>query len=205
MKLSILGTAFFMITLFAFSSCEKSSDIIDQENENILTEVEESDLLFMREEEKLARDVYLYLYDKYDQLIFKNISGSEQKHMDALITLLDQYNLEDPIIDQNGIFSNEALQGLYDDLILKGDLSLENALLVGASIEDLDIRDIQVAIDKTSKTDIKEVYEKLICGSKNHMRAFDGKLKDIGASYTPQYLSQEQYDLIISGQHAHCN
>jgi len=53
-------------------------------------------LTYIREEEKLARDVYLYLYDMWGSSIFDNISVSEQAHMDAIKTLIDRYGLDDP-------------------------------------------------------------------------------------------------------------
>ena len=62
-----------------------------------LTEDEISGILFMREEEKLARDVYLYLYEIYPLRPFLNISKSEQAHMDAIKYLIDTYELEDPV------------------------------------------------------------------------------------------------------------
>jgi hypothetical protein len=72
----------------------------------------------MREEEKLARDVYAALGDMRGQQIFTNIASSEQTHMDAMGTLIDRYSLEDPIItDVRGVFSSSALQSLYDELI----------------------------------------------------------------------------------------
>ena len=46
----------------------------------VLSAKEASDLIFLREEEKLARDVYLALYDAWGTPIFLNISSSEQKH-----------------------------------------------------------------------------------------------------------------------------
>ena len=204
MKISIISIAVLLLTILGFSSCEKSSDLIEEDMEISLTEQEKEDLLFMREEEKLARDVYLYLYDKYDVNIFKNISSSEQTHMNYALAIMEEYGVEDPASADIGVFSNQELQALYDALILQGDISLEDAFIVGAIIEDVDIQDLQVAIDNSDKTDIIGMYEKLKCGSENHLRAFDSQLKDIGSTYTPQYISQEIFDEIITGDHSHC-
>jgi hypothetical protein len=54
-----------------------------------LSEEEFSALLYMREEEKLARDVYLTLGAHWSLPIFQNIGQSEQAHMDAVKVLLD--------------------------------------------------------------------------------------------------------------------
>lgn len=49
----------------------------------------------MREEEKLARDVYLTFGEKWGLTLFTNIAKSEQTHTDAVKTLLDRYEIKD--------------------------------------------------------------------------------------------------------------
>ncbi len=154
-------------------------------------------LLWMREEEKLARDVYLALADLWDVRVFANIARSEQSHMDALETLLDRYDLEDPVgANPVGVFSDPQIQALYDDLLARGRASLVEALAVGATIEDLDIVDLRERASDVA--DIARVYENLEMGSANHLRAFVMNLERRGASYTPAYLSQADFDAIIS-------
>ena len=83
-----------------------------------LTAQEVDGLAFMREEEKLARDVYLTLYDQWNMPVFQNIAGSESTHMDAVLTILDRYGLEDPSAEKAvGEFTNPDLQALYDQLV----------------------------------------------------------------------------------------
>lgn len=154
-------------------------------------------LLWMREEEKLARDVYLALADLWDVRVFANIARSEQSHMDALATLLDRYGLEDPVGgNPAGVFSDPQIQALYDDLLARGRTSLVEALAVGATIEDLDIVDLRERASDVA--DIARVYENLEMGSANHLRAFVTNLGRRGASYTPAYLSQADFVAIIS-------
>jgi hypothetical protein len=154
----------------------------------------------MREEEKLARDVYLALYEKWGLQIFKNISNSEQKHTDSLKTLIDAYNLEDPFIDKIGEFTNTNLQDLYRKLVSQGSISEVEALKVGALIEDLDIVDLENAMTRTKNPSILKVYENLQRGSRNHIRSFTQTLSRYGESYTPSYLSQTDYlEIINSG------
>lgn len=169
-----------------------------------LSQEETDDLLFLREEEKLARDVYVFAYNKYGEEMFNSISQSEQKHMDKLLVLINTYGLQDPILAETGKFSNHELQQLYDDLILKADISLIDAFEVGATVEDVDIRDIKVNISRTDKTDILDTYSKLECGSRNHMRGFTDKLTENGFTYTPQYISVDEYNAIINGTHENC-
>jgi hypothetical protein len=142
-----------------------------------LTEAEESNILLMREEEKLARDVYLTLYEIWDAEIFANISESEQRHMDAIERLITRYGLEDPVVDDTvGVFTGEAFTALYDQLVLDGSVSLEDALSVGVSIEQLDISDLEKALEETSARSVRRVFENLLAGSQNHLSAFQNAL-----------------------------
>ena len=151
----------------------------------------------MREEEKMARDVYLTQYDTWNDSVFNNITGSEQEHMDAIVPLLAKYNLVDPVIDAIGVFANPELQELYVELDERAALSHMEALHVGALIEEVDMYDIQVAIDKMDHEDIISVYEELLKGSRNHLRSFVSKIEAEGIVYEAQYLPQEEVDAIV--------
>ncbi len=162
-------------------------------------ENETAGLVQMREEEKLARDVYAAMYEKWNNLTFELISTSEQRHMDAVKTLLDKYGITDPVVDDaRGVFQDSALQELYNTLVAQGNASLEQALLVGATIEDLDIHDLQTLIAATDNEDILVVYQNLAKGSRNHMRHFAAELATFGVTYSAQYLTQDEVDQIIS-------
>ncbi len=164
-----------------------------------ISEEEKEGLIEMREEEKLARDVYLTLYNKWKLPIFKNIAESEQTHTDSIKYLLNKYNISDPVkSDEVGKFSNPKYQELYQKLVEEGNKSVIDALKVGATIEDLDIADLQYWLNRTDNEDIKLVYENLMKGSRNHMRAFVSMLQKYGANYTPQYISKEEYEQIIN-------
>jgi len=164
-----------------------------------LTEDEINGILFMREEEKLARDVYLYLYELYPLRPFLNISKSEQAHMDAIKYLIDTYQLEDPV-DENppGVFQNEELQQLYDELIEQGSKSREEALKVCALIEEVDIIDLQTELEETAiNEDVIRVFTNLCSASENHLRAFVRVLVLYDVDYTPELLDQEEFDRIL--------
>jgi hypothetical protein len=122
-----------------------------------LSEEQSAGLLQMREEEKLAHDVYIALA---------------------------------------GQFANADLGALYTSFVAQGRVSLVDALIVGATIKDLDIADLK-ALD-TNAPDIMLVYSNLERGSRNHLRAFTKQLVRNGASYTPIHISQADYDAIIS-------
>lgn len=164
-----------------------------------LSTMEEAGLIHMREEEKLARDVYQTLYEEWGLAIFINIAQAEQLHMTAIKSLLDKYNVPDPIIDLTaGVFPSEDMQKLYDELVEKGKVSSVEALYVGATIEDLDIKDLYDYLIETDNSDIKTVYQNLVKGSRNHLRAFVYQLSINGATYKAQYLTDEEIEDIVT-------
>jgi hypothetical protein len=151
----------------------------------------------MREEEKLARDVYDAL-DAYGNP-FANIQTSEQRHMDRVLVLLDAYGIPDPAAGNGpGEFTNEDLLALYRSLVAQGSPTQLDALLVGCTIEELDIRDIEVAKSAVTHADITATYDALLLGSRNHLRAFHRRLTNLGGSYTPRYIDQATFDAIVS-------
>ena len=204
-----------LLSSLLVSNCSSSSNTeanAESENQSVsginindlqyeeLSPEEIDGLLFMREEEKLARDVYNTLYAKWGIRVFNNIAQAEQRHTDAIKTLIDKYELDDPVKnDTPGTFVNEDLQNLYNTLIAKGDLSLVDALLVGALIEEVDILDIQKEIDDhVDNEDVAIVYDNLINGSYNHLRAFVKNLSRQGILYEPILLSEEVYNGIVN-------
>jgi hypothetical protein len=148
-------------------------------NVQALDDAERLGLLHMREEEKLARDVYLKLYEKWPIPIFWNIGdGSETQHMEAVKSLLDFYGLEDPAAgNAPGEFTDTSLQRLYNELTVRGLVSEMEALRVGVAIEELDIEDLERLIDQTDEQNIITVYNSLLQGSRNHLQAFKTQIE----------------------------
>ncbi len=155
-------------------------------------------LLFMYEEEKLAHDVYLALFSLYGSPVFNNISGSEQQHMDTLKAFVDAWQLNDPVLPEAGKFSNPDLQTMYDELVEKGSVSALDAFKIGAFIEELDIQDLQNAIQETENPELKNAYQNLQAASFNHLRAFSKQIINLEGSYTAQLLSDEMVESILS-------
>jgi len=171
-----------------------------------LSTAEADDLAFMREEEKMARDVYLTLNDAWGLAPFANIAASEQRHMDAILKLLRTYRLADPAAGKLvGEFTDPNLQALYLTLLNKGRLSALDALQVGGIIEETDIRDLVTAIERTARSDIDATYDNLLCGSRNHLRAFSRSLEAMtGQPYTAQVVSQAAVDAILDTPMERC-
>lgn len=164
-----------------------------------LSTVEIADLLFSREEEKVARDVYITLYNTWRHNTFSSISSSEQQHMDTMLKKLNTYKIADPAQKAVGAFTNQDLQKMYNDLVAAGSRSLIDALKVGCTIEEVDIIDLMKHIDHSTHADLDTSYQSLMAGSYNHLRSFVSALSSKGVTYSPQYLSVDLYNAIING------
>jgi hypothetical protein len=163
---------------------------------------EEADLLFMREEEKLARDIYQAMDDVWGMRIFGNIMWSEQNHMDAILAVLDKYEIPDPVGENPpGVFDDPELQVLFNQLLAQGSQSLIDALVVGVTIEDLDIYELDQALGLADNEDIRVVYQNLQKGSRNHLRSFFGLLVVNGGTYVPQFLTPAEFEAIAISAH----
>ncbi|HON41863.1 MAG TPA: DUF2202 domain-containing protein [Bacillota bacterium] len=161
---------------------------------------EKAGLVYMVEEEKLARDVYAKMFELWGLRIFRNIAGAEQRHIEHVREVLKAQSLSDPTASAKpGEFADARLQNLYDILVKKGSESQEAALTVGAAIEDLDICDLEALKAKTKSDEIASLYNALIAGSENHMRSFTGQLKARGVEYKPEHISPERYSSILAG------
>lgn len=214
------GLLLLAVIFIALTSCSKSKDTPAGNTDNIsnstsgllflqsqvsslpyeaLSGDERNSLIYMREEEKLARDVYITLNTKWNTNVFSNISSSEQVHMDAILMLLKKYDIDDPVGTNGvGIFTNQTLQGLYTQLVAEGNATLLAAYKTGAAIEDLDLFDLTKDMAKIDNQDIKMVYDNLARGSRNHLRAFYRNILNAGGTYAPQYITQAEFDNIIS-------
>ncbi len=189
MKKIIIIATLLIVALTSFTIVKKPN----------LSDEEKKAIIYLREEEKLARDVYTVLYDKWNLRVFENIKVSEQRHMYAMLTLIETYDLQDPVKnDETGKFTNPEIEAIYKELIHKGLSSETDALLVGATIEDMDIADLQKAIERTEDDMQKNIYGILLQGSENHMRAFARNLQARATSYEPVYISTDEYARIIN-------
>jgi hypothetical protein len=202
--------------LTVLSSCVKSEPLVnDQANltqrlaeiqsfvnglpTETLDSAEKERILFIREEEKLAYDVYQTMFDKYGVRVFQNIPNSELSHMEAMLSIIKKYQLIDPMeTNPRGVFVNTTLQALYNLLITQGNASLLAAYQVGAKIEELDIHDLNISIALTNNQDVRLVYDFLNKGSRNHLRSFFKNLTFAGGTYSPVYLTQAEFDAIVN-------
>lgn len=218
MKKAIKKTIYFFVmisfVMVANGCSEDSDDTFDIDlsqddtiglQDNITISQKDADaLLFMLEEEKLARDTYEYLDKTWGLNQFANIKKSEQTHMNAIENLLKQSNTSYTILSE-GVFSDPDLQAFYDTFKVDGAKSVVDALKIGATIEDLDIKDLEDFILDTDNAQIINVYQSLQCGSRNHLRSFMKGLDKNGGTYTPQFITQDEFNSIVSSSNEQCN
>jgi len=221
---SLVVSSFMVASLLVVSSCQK--DAMNSENvqyagvltvsgdgttsiietnlksalveTTALTDSELTSVLRMKEEEKLARDVYSVLSQKWGGQVFANISAAENNHLNAIVLLLTNYGATDTSIGEAGIFTDAAVQTLYNDLIAKASVSVEEAYKTGALIEEMDIKDLNEALVSTANENVILVFDSLLKGSRNHLRAFNRQLTTLGIVYTSVFISQPDYDLIVN-------
>ena len=206
-----LGTASAVLALLVLSGCTNSTYNAEKPTSSVnpavqtnpvvastLTQQQINDLKFIYEEEKLARDVYAVMYKKWNIQAFNNIGSTEQRHMDAVQQLADSVGI---LIDNNlpqGKFNDAKLQQAYNDLVAKGLQSPEQALKVGAYIEELDIDDLNKITTNDLPANFRQTYDWLNLGSRNHLRGFVQSMTNQSIQYQPQILSQSAYDAIIN-------
>ncbi|MBF0162990.1 MAG: DUF2202 domain-containing protein [Magnetococcales bacterium] len=213
----LAGVSIIMILMTLYQTHDASPDPSQKRNDSIsmisgghaipvvaqfssgpLTTNETRSILFMREEEKLARDVYQEMHRLWGMSMFVSISRAEQRHMDAVGQLIQRYGLSDPTEQKNqGSFVDTHLTQMYQQLMQQGQRSVIDALRVGALIEETDIIDLENAIKETNKPDIIQVYSLIQRGSFNHLRAFAHGLELQGIQYVPVRLSAQSFDTIV--------
>jgi hypothetical protein len=213
MKKISLTITLITVVVFLVSSC-KNDEVIKPQTSYKPTQVtqqisslpietisaaEKNSLLVMREEEKLAKDVYITLYKKWNLNVFNNISSSEETHTSAVLALLQKYNIPDPAGNNAvGVFENVTLQKLYIDLVAQGSVSLLEGVKVGATIEDLDIFDLEEYLKDVDNKDITYVYNNLTKGSRNHLRSFYSQILAQKGTYSAQFITQSEFDNIVN-------
>jgi hypothetical protein len=140
-----------------------------------LTPEQKTRLAGMAEEEKLAHDVYVALAASTGDTRFTRIATAETRHLEQVRALMTRYGITDPTAGKAaGQFTSTTTGTLYRDLVAKGKVSLDAALGVGRTIEQLDINDLTKATTGVTAPDVASVYAHLTAGSKMHLRAFGG-------------------------------
>lgn len=155
-------------------------------------------LVFMWNEEKLAKDVYLALNQIHPSQQMSTIATrSEAKHQESVRALLEKYNLSvwEPLNPSAGYsdaaasavapgtYTVAAVQTLYNTLYAKGTASARDSMEVGCMVEVTDVNDLTRDLPLVGNLlDATTVFENLRAGSYNHYWAFDRGLKAMGVA-----------------------
>ena len=132
-------------------------------------------MTYMREEEKLARDVYVKLAGTSGNPVFTRIAASEQRHMDALGRVITPLRPDRPGKGQGRRRVREpgAPAALQPARSPRAAASPAAAIDVGRSIEKLDIADLNNREATSKHADVRWVFQQLERGSNMHLRAFN--------------------------------
>ncbi|WP_160668545.1 ferritin-like domain-containing protein [Pseudarthrobacter sp. ATCC 49987] len=141
-----------------------------------MTDAQRAELAYMAEEELVAHDLYTAFAGLYDAPVFNRVANSESKHLEAVRNLMAGYGVTDPTVDHvAGVFSDDSLQKLYDELLAQGQASQEGALAAGRTVEKTDIEGLTAAAEgATTAPDAKAVFTRLLEASQHHLTAFGG-------------------------------
>ncbi|MCB0579424.1 MAG: DUF2202 domain-containing protein [Phaeodactylibacter sp.] len=165
-----------------------------------LSKADQKTLIFMAEEEKMARDFYQAMEAKWEAKVFNHIVGAEQRHLgrtEELAASLDVKLPKGMVDGEAGKYRNNDIQQLYDELAALGSQSLEGALRAGARLEEINIRDLKMALETTTDGTARGTYRSLLEASGNHLRAFNKNLAAQGITYSPVLLPQADFDAIV--------
>ncbi|MDD3034385.1 MAG: DUF2202 domain-containing protein [Bacteroidales bacterium] len=151
----------------------------------------------VREDEKLAGDLYSAFFEMYKIKTFENIAKAEINHMKATERLLEYYGITYPVAGDKGKFENPVRQALYDSLLQKGSTALE-AFKVMAQYEEYNIVQYKADLAVITNENLKIVIENLEKGSENHFKATIRQITALGGTYSAQVMTQEEYSAIIA-------
>ena len=181
-----------------FESAEDLMALIQDIPASPLSPEEQAGLLFMTEEERMARDLYAAFFERWNLPVFESISRSETQHLATLVALADRYGAEAAVSElPPGEYASSDLQTLYDSLLAQGSTSIAGALAVAAEVEEIDIVDLERFIAASDNDDLRIIYQNLTKGSRNHLRSFVAQLERLDETYTAQHLDTAYFERIL--------
>jgi hypothetical protein len=166
-----------------------------------LSPAETKALINVHDNQKLSLFVYDSLFAIWGINPFGNIRYAEDQHVHFLDDVAENYAL---VLDENGISNNnpgfitQQAETIYQESISKGSLSVVDALKRGALLEEMSLLVLHEAKAVTIKSDLLHTFDILAMGSKNHLQAFNKRLKMYGVNYEPGILEPKDFKNIIN-------
>jgi hypothetical protein len=154
----------------------------------VLSDAAHAALQFQLDEERMAGELYLALGEKHAAQPFRNIPRAEARHRALLENLATRAGLPARPAPERGHFATAVIQARYDTLLARGQVSLIEALKVGALVEEQDIADLRALAATTDHPELKAAIAALERGSRHHLNAFVRNLRARGVEYEAQVL-----------------
>lgn len=158
-------------------------------------------ILFAREEAKMARDISTLLSERWGTQIFRNLYANSQNNFEMLGCLIDKYRLHDPAFATPGVFNNEILQSMYNNLSAQGLNSHSDALRVSALVQEFGLYDLTNRGKQADNADIRVVFGSVMLDTRNNLREISQVMNGAGITYVSSYINQGLYHTIISSGH----
>lgn len=156
-----------------------------------------ADLVFGVEEERVAHDLYVAAFERWNLGVFDRISAAETQHEAAFVLLAASVKVALPPAVR-GVYATAELQSMYQQLLALVSESAPAALRAGALVEETDIVELRRMIATVQDDRTREVLAHLEAASGRHLRAFVRNLERSGESYQPQVLSASDFTAVIT-------
>lgn len=152
---------------------------------NLIGNSLEERINYIYQEEKLAYEIYTEMDNIYNKKVFENISRSEEEHMEAILTLANDLDINIYPLKYNQ-FTFDNLSKLKEKLVKLGKENINMAFEVGVKIEELDIIDLERLLLEGSKRE-NLTYSNLLKASKNHLSAFKNNLMNNKVNFIEEW------------------
>ncbi len=161
-----------------------------------ITETEAGDLQLLREEEKLARDLFRDWSDRSE--LFGAVAHSKQLHFEIVGALLQRHQVTDRTLGGEGLYVFPQLQTLHQELLARGGSTELEALAAGAELHERDLVGLEEAAGRSQLEDVRASLAEIQRGARNHLRGCVEELALQGVDYAPRLLSPEAFAAIIN-------
>lgn len=165
---------------------------------------EQKALVQIFEQEKLARDVYSQIGEKFGIKILKNAAIGKQKQMSLILDFMTLNQVAVAFDDAQGVFKSPELRENYSAFLTEGLGSLNNAFRVGAKMEDYNIYHIDKILATQTTGKLVLLLSKLSCSAGNELKTQVNMLVGNGEMFMPDYISVKLYRSIMHDNHEYC-
>lgn len=151
----------------------------------------------VREDEKLAHNLYIYFVTQYPTARqLANIGNAEINHITTIERVFTYYEIDFPTLGQPGVFTDENRQAIYTRLTAQGS-TLHEAYQVMAALEEENIVIYSKVASELTNPNLQLIINNLAQSSENHFKVLVNQITAWGSIYTPTLLEASQYEEIL--------